>query len=210
MNIALLQRYHYVFYVDATYQTNHEGYRLFNIVSSTATRRTFIVAQALIRDETTATVQWVMTELKTLLRRVGVPEQEEFVTLQHPNFDPETGAHRVSGAAAASDVPDAAVNRISNSSMTDAEIMSLLAYQPDPNVPECYLNFYESHLSLPKPHEALRLVNAVPSVIVCDRSLANINAIRTIFILVTLRLCVWLAQHPAICSSSGGETTNTI
>ena len=59
MNIALLQWYHYVFYVDATYQTNHEGYRyrLSNIISSTATRRTFIVAQALIRDETTATVQ---------------------------------------------------------------------------------------------------------------------------------------------------------
>ena len=75
-------------------------------------------------------------------------------------------------------------------SVTDAEIMSLPTYEADPNVPECYLNFHESHGYLPKPHEALRLVNAVPSVMVCNRSLANINAIRVVFILVTLHLCV--------------------
>ena len=150
-----------------------------------------------------------MTELKTLLRRIGVPEQEEFFTLQHPYFDLETGSHR---AAAVPLVPDAAdanaattgrqgvaptvtpqttVNRISNVPATDAEIMSIPAVVTVPSVPSSYLNLQESHGYLPKPYDALRLTHVVPSVIVCDRSLANINAIRVVFILETLRLCVW-------------------
>jgi len=190
-NIALLRHYHYVLYVDATYQTNKEGYRLFNIVSSAADKRTFVVAQAYLNDETRDAVTWVMEQLRELFDAIGLPEHEDIAVAEDHAILRELGIDN-------SDAPhgDGPRDDVDLSSLSWDAITALLA--GDSTVIHCAQAASQS-----MPSSVSRVRITIPAVICCDRSAMNIHAIITIFPGSELRLCVWHAWENIVGYTAG-------
>ena len=170
-NIVLARRYHYALYVDATYQTNHEDYRLFNIVSTTGNKQSFVVAQALLRDETAESVEWTMKELQCLFTRVGIARWEEIMVIEHDiqrQVDP-CGFSR-------------------NTPLASLYNGTQIAQTPSVRS-DSLLNEVLSSERIPGAVRRMRI--AIPSVMCCDRSMMTITAIGNVFPRTSRRLCVW-------------------
>ncbi|XP_021836304.1 uncharacterized protein [Spinacia oleracea] len=65
--VEVLRTYPLVIGMDTTYKTNKYGFPFLEIVGVTPTNQNFLIAYAIIKDETTDNYRWVLEKLKMLL-----------------------------------------------------------------------------------------------------------------------------------------------